>query len=392
MMKKFTRYFIATLFLTIIISSVVIVSAADKFKACVDFNSMSNGFKIGSPADKGTSGQPFAFITGGLATVFNTTIETGRGASGNAMVFDCFGASASGNWTGFTLDNTVGLHPVNNCVGGTGFAMWVDFSKWDRYAANGTQSFQFYFMERAYKDGVYTGDESSYCVKGGTSTYIQDGAGWKAVPIAFNADGSESNMLSVPTHYRGWVKIPLSSFYKPIPWGNHDDLPSADLKYITSFRFGYGYYADDNGHSWVIDDLGFYGDNLAGGVAFPYTYQASTSSTTTTSSKAVSTPTTSKAASTPTTSKATSTPKSSTVASGASGVTSGNTSSALTSSDASISGSDSSITDSNSSSSAVNTAKKTNSNGFFIPILIIAGLLIIGAAIFIFLKIRKSKV
>jgi hypothetical protein len=381
-MKKFVHYFVLTMLLSFIISSAVISSAADKFKACIDFNSMADGFKIGSPADKGTSGQPFAHMAGGLATVFNTTIETGRGASGNAMVFDCFGAPDSGIWTDFTLDNTVGLHPVNNCVGATGFAMWVDFSNWESNEANNTHSFLVYFMERAYKDGAYTGNESSYCMKNGKPNYVQNGkGGWTAI-FPINVVGSDSSYLSVPNHYKGWVKVPISSFYKPIPWGDHDDLPSADLKYITSFHFGIGYYSAHNTHSWVIDDLGFYGDNLAGGVAFPYTYQASTSSTTTTSSKA---------ASTPTTSKATSTPKSSTVASGASGVTSGNISSALTSSDASISGSDSSITDSNNSSAAANAAKKTNSNGFFIPILIIAGLLIIGAT-FIILRIRKSRI
>lgn len=74
--------------------------------------------------------------------------------------------------------------------------------------------------------------------------------------------GTSQGYVRLPSGFKGYVRIPLSSF-DPV-WNSHDENDKIDLNHITRISFYYGMYNrhQTTGYAIAIDNIGFAGDNL----------------------------------------------------------------------------------------------------------------------------------
>lgn len=169
--------------------------------------------------------------------------------------------------------------------GGTDLVFWIDNTIQTNTAK--VSSFQIVWEEWDYNsDGsaaTVTNDQDQIVPKV-TSWALKDS---KTNPYYLMADdetawtqeqGTAGTYISISNTFKGYVRIPLSSFN--CCWSSTDNDGKADLKHIVDIQMYYGIYPRDINGAFVLDNIGFLGDFQATTTAEPTTVETTAESTT----------------------------------------------------------------------------------------------------------------
>lgn len=355
------------------------VLSEKNFRPYFDFDSVPEvytvNYKPGMPTDRiGLSKNKKAISGSNCGIVFDLTITKGNGISGNALQLNVTGGPGGGAWSPLDLKMQNSKNAKKySYEGATDFMFWVDLTKFKNTKTNTYFNKGIIFTiqevdcDASGKLLNTTTGWATKCAEDGGYYLMENGkGGWDKVPTCNRKDGD--NNMRFPKNYKGWIRIPLKNF-RLCNWNNNKDVDGKfDAKVIEYVSFGMGYDDTENNSSMVIDQVGFYGN-------FKTTPPAS-------SNKPLSTVPGSSA-------------KPSSAVSAASSSGSSSASSSVSAAGASSEeSSGTNVSSSSDISSVVPTNNEgSNSSGPNIPLIIgiaVAAAVVIGAGIFIFIKVRKA--
>lgn len=233
------------------------------FRPVFDFDETpsvyTDKYKPGTRTDTvGDSKSEKSITAEGLGLTYDLTIDSSVSFKGNALRLDVTQlAPPDGSWCPVMLNARYGKNKLADVSGATDFIFWADTTKYkDTNGAHIQKGINLYIQETDIaKDGTTTKDATAWKPKSGAKGgyYLMENGkgGWTKV---------ENNEFDfwLPTNYRGWIKIPVSTLVHT-DWNAVDSDGVFNGKEIQIIQLGMGNYAIQSGATLYFDEFGFTG-------------------------------------------------------------------------------------------------------------------------------------
>jgi len=281
------------------VSAKAFTPSATTFKPVFDFDSTpdvyTNGYNPGTRTDTvGDSKSAKCITADGIGLTYNLTIDNSDSFSGNALRLDVTDlAPEGGSYCPVSFNVKYGANKLVDVSGATDFVFWIDSTKYTDGSTNQKGIFLYLQETNVAADGsLLTEEATAWKPKAGSAggyyEYEQDGA-WVKV------ENRDTDFI-LPANYRGWIKMPLSTFTY-CDWTGENRNAKFVGKQIQVVQFGMGNYSYQAGATIVFDEMGFMGSFSK------TTASATTTSTNNTSSKSTAVTTSAASATTPSSSE-----------------------------------------------------------------------------------------
>lgn len=231
------------------------------FRPVFDFDSTpaayTNGYAPGTRTDTvGDSKSEKCITAEGIGLTYNLTIDNKDSYSGNALKLDVTDLSPEGgSYCPISFNVKYGAKKLVNVSGATDFVFWADTTKFKDNIYSNQKGIILYIQEtNVAADGSLTDAATAWKPKAGTAggyyEYEKNGS-WVKVK------NGETDFL-LPANYRGWIKLPLSTFTY-CDWTGAERNATFKGKQIQVVQFGMGNYKRQAGSTIVFDEIGFMG-------------------------------------------------------------------------------------------------------------------------------------
>ncbi len=221
-----------------------------QYKTMVDFEELADGFEFGSKDDSGYT----QYLGSAGNSGYGAKVTEGGYKGSNQFTMYSKGTKSV---YAQPLISIPGFQDVNTeFVGAAEFWMWIDISN----ITLDEVGVQLRLIEGDYnEDGTPAADQlSQYAPEAGKPVYIQDGDSWKEITIA--GTGDKKLPLEQMKGYKGFIRIPISSFYNT---GDGTDIDGKfNLENVFQIWFIYNFPNNNSEETFSVDQLMFVGPSL----------------------------------------------------------------------------------------------------------------------------------